>query len=212
MSVYFIYSFYGTRLSYVVSTLDYPFIDSGLESLDAAVGFHWGQWQHFVVEHRLVLLLHNFVYPTHFFQIALCVTVFAYFRPGSRNYEMLFLLTLSVIIAITIFAIYPTLGPAKAVGIWAPHEKIIGLLRLGKGQDLPYTGIISFPSFHTVMAFVFVYCNRGIKQSFFFRLVVEHHHVVYATLWRRSQHRRFGRWRCRCDYFDRYLAPDLLSR
>ena len=166
MSVYFIYSFYATRLSYVVSTLDYPFIDSGLESFDASIGFHWGQWQHFVAAHHLVLLLHRFVYPTHFFQIALCVVVFSYLRPGSRNYEMLFLLTLSVIITITVFALYPTFGPAKAAGLSAPHERIIDLLRLGGGRDLPYTGIISFPSFHTVMALTFVYCNRGIKQSF----------------------------------------------
>jgi len=160
---YVLYPLFAIRLSYLAATLDFPLVDEKLERFDAALGFSWISLAKMEASHPQLLPIQAVFYESHFLQVIVLAIIFSFVRPFRRNYEMLFLLLLGLLISVTLLAVFPAFGPASLAHIVMPHEKLLTQLRGGHYQNLPYDGIISFPSYHTIMAIVFVYCSRGIK-------------------------------------------------
>src|SRR6478752_2988096 len=60
----------------------------------------------------------------------------------------------------------PALGPAHLYGFAIPAMQTAQDLHAGKVGPFLYLGIVSFPSFHTVMAVLFTLAHRNLKWSF----------------------------------------------
>ena len=164
--VYALYPLYGIRLSYLAITLHFPLVDEQMSHIDPSLGFHWLGLVRFMANHPRLLPIEAFFYQSHLPQTVVLCVYFSFLRPSTRNYEMLFLLLLGLILTLLVLAFFPTLGPGSVAHVPVLQERIITMLREGHIQNLPYEGIISFPSYHTIMAIVFVYCTRGTRLVF----------------------------------------------
>jgi membrane-associated phospholipid phosphatase len=106
-------------------------------------------------------------YGSTLWQPFVAIVVSANLRPRQRNAELLTTLSVAMLLTLVIFAFAPAIGPDKFEGSepdWAP---IIRALQASpSGQVFQYAGLISFPSFHTVMALLFAYTFRGIRLLF----------------------------------------------
>jgi len=161
---YLIYPVVGIKLSYLCFTLRRPLVDALIGRIDRAAGFSWAAWAH-VCQIPWFKAAQFVAYYSHFYQILFSILIFGLVRPGRRTYEMLFILVAGLIITLAICALFPTLGPESLIGLLEPHETVIRAVRAGGRGPFPYLGLISFPSYHTLIAITFIYCHRDIRPT-----------------------------------------------
>ena len=161
--LYLVFPMLGVRLSYLAPTLGLPFQDAAFLQADRLLGFDWAHWTAFIDGHawfkRIVLL----AYLTPLCQAIVSLVVFAIYRTETRNDEMLLTLVLSLTLVIATCAMLPTLGPREHLHLQDSVSWTILQIRSGHVDNLPYMGLVCFPSYHTVMAVVFSYSHRGLK-------------------------------------------------
>jgi hypothetical protein len=169
-AVWVAFSAAGAIFSYLVATFALPMRDAELIAIDAAMGFHWLAWSEFVGAHRALHLplavAYNFFLP----QIIFSILYFAHTLQTRRNAELIWLTMVSVTITSIISAFVPALGPyVYFYGHPTPDIVVLTSLRAGGPQTAVINqlqGIITLPSFHTVMAIVFIYVHRRPSRSF----------------------------------------------
>ncbi len=111
--------------------------------------------------HPLMKAVQDAAYSSCFWQPLVSIPILALWGPRGRNAELLTGILLGLLIVIALYAVLPTIGPADLHGIAAEQGRIIKALRAGTPGPYNYVGIISFPSFHTVMAILFTLAHRG---------------------------------------------------
>ncbi len=151
----------GVRLTYLANAIGVPLCDHALSAADAAIGFHWVDWARFVVAHPWLLRLNGLAYESYVVQPLLSIFILARWgRPGA-NRELLssILIAFNITTFVSIFT--PAIGPADAVGFVLPPAGVIHAIRSHATTPLDYVGIVSFPSFHTVMAVLFTLAHRN---------------------------------------------------
>jgi small basic protein len=167
VSLWNLFPIFGTRLTYLCTTVGYNLSDAMFANWDAALGFHWGAWAKFVYDHPFFLEMQRFSYTSYWWQPILVVLVSAIWKPRERNAEVFTALAVSMIATLAIATFVPAIGPADALGFEpAPAWIIRALQSSPAAQRLPYQGIVSFPSFHMVMAVLFAYACRGMRWVF----------------------------------------------
>ena len=154
----------AVRLSFLVTTLHFPLVDARLTTFDHALGFDWAHWARFINGHPWLHALTFTAYMSPIEQALGSVAIFSFLGRGRRNAEMLFALVLALIAVIAIYTFLPELGPASLVGAHNQMEASIIALRAGSLGPFPYVGVVSFPSFHTIMAIVFTFSHRGLRS------------------------------------------------
>ena len=159
-------------LSYLTAMADWPLRDRELLALDRALGFDWRPAMHAVDQWPLLVGLLGLAYQTHTAQIA-CVVLFLALRNRPKDLDA-FLLAFLIAGALTttISALVPALGPASLFGdqnfinlklTGATPADVLAQLRAGSARiiDLDHmAGIVTFPSFHTVIALLVVHAMR----------------------------------------------------
>jgi hypothetical protein len=160
------YPLFAAQLTYIATLTKFPLQDALFIRLDGMLGFVWGDWMKFSLDHPLLLAVQQFAYDSSYWQPLLYVPFLALFGPRGRNGEFLTAILLGLSVTILIYMILPTLGPADMAGFKAEQGQIIRALRLGSVGPYPYFGIISFPSFHTVMSLLFIAAHRGNRITF----------------------------------------------
>lgn len=161
-----IYPIFGARLTYLANSLGYPLQDKTFDALDAALGFRWIDWVEFVSSHRFLEKVQGFAYESYIWQPAVSIAIFAIWGPRGRNRELLTSVLVALLATIAISMFLPAIGPADTHGFTTPQGSIIRALRSGSATSLAYVGIVSFPSFHTVMAILFAVAHRDNWWSF----------------------------------------------
>jgi hypothetical protein len=159
-------------LAYLSVTLGLPLQDSALAASDAALGFDWIDVARFIDAIPGLGSVLNFAYLSPLWQFAASAIVLAWLAPRGRNRELLTHMLLAMTATLVIGTFVPAIGPAAAYGFGPEPEAIIHALRSGGSQKLPYAGIVSFPSFHTVMAVLFTYAHRDIDKTFHYALAL----------------------------------------
>ncbi len=160
----------GVIFTYLVATLAMPLRDNQFIAIDAAMGFHWLAWTRFIGAHRSIELPLFIAYFSFLPQIVGSIVYFAHTRQTSRNAEMIWITMLSLIVTTVGSAFLPAVGPY--VHFFARQtEDIVVLmsLRAGGGHGFVVNhleGIITFPSFHTVIAIILIYVHRPPSGSF----------------------------------------------
>ncbi|MES2254079.1 MAG: phosphatase PAP2 family protein [Pseudomonadota bacterium] len=160
------YPLFAAQLTYIATVTKFPLQDALFIRLDGMLGFVWGDWMKFSLDNPLLLAVQQFAYDSSYWQPLLYVPFFALFGPRGRNGEFLTAMLLGLIATILIYMFLPTLGPADMAGQKAEQGQIIRALRVGSVGPYPYFGIVSFPSFHTVMALLFIVAHRGNRITF----------------------------------------------
>jgi membrane-associated phospholipid phosphatase len=167
-----------TLLSYLGLTLHMPLADPWLARFDAALGFDWTVWQHFVLSHAVLHRLLAFGYGTLPWQLAF--TVFALPLSGMFERNREFLLSCAITLGITI--VVSALFPAESA--WVFHNSKVEVapgplhdfqaMRADQLTTLNLDllrGLVTFPSFHTSAAVLLAWAARG-TRFWFLSLVV----------------------------------------
>lgn len=156
----------GMVLSYLIVDPSLPAYDATLTKLDAALFFHWPDWMDFQRAHPWYSATLQAAYDSWGIQLYGSTFFFALTGRQSRNRELLRLAIVSSALTLILFHSFPALGPFFQFSVGPKLEHLLHLPYLRAGAPLALApldlqGLISFPSFHSVMAAVFVYVHRG---------------------------------------------------
>lgn len=158
-----IFTAVGCILTYVAATHAGPYRDHLLMRIDRTLGFDsvaWADWLHAMP--GVTALLHA-AYMSLPLQMIGSAAVFAA-KARDRNEELFVCALLALLLTTLLSAVIPAVGP------WLPpYYPHLAMLRSGVASSFRMgglQGIVSFPSFHTVLAVLFVYSHRGIASTF----------------------------------------------
>ncbi len=160
-----VFSSAASALSYLVTSVNLPLFDDVLGSWDRRLGFDWNTAQSWMRHHAFLKAVLHYAYIS-FLPQSLFVTLYLGF-----TYRLLQLgkfmesMIISCLLTIAISALLPAAGPS--LGRWFPDFEMLrnGTLRT---IDLYNTqGLISFPSYHTVLA---ILLTQAMRQTPLFAL------------------------------------------
>jgi membrane-associated phospholipid phosphatase len=156
----------GMVLSYLVVDPKLPLYDRMLVNMDSALFFNWPDWLKFYRAHPWYQHVLQIAYDSSGVQIYGSAFFFALSGKRSRNRELLRLAIISSMLTIIVFHSFPALGPFFYFAVGPSLESLLHMPHLLASEHLTLSpldlqGLISFPSFHTVMAVTFMYVHRG---------------------------------------------------
>jgi len=166
LGLWIFFPIFAAKLSYIATCAGLPLRDRFFIAADAAIGFNWSDWVHFVKRYPAIVTMQDYAYGSSFWQPLLTVIVLALWGPRGRNGEFLTSILLALLSTILTYIFVPTLGPADMFGQHAQQAELIESLRSGSLGPYPYFGVISFPSFHTAMALLYITAHRGNRFTF----------------------------------------------
>ena len=161
---------FGAVFTYLAASVSRPLIDPGLTAFDEWFGFDWPGWADYVHRHTALTVLLRLAYGSLVLQIAGSVIWFALARVSRRNEELLISATVALILTSIVYAAWPALGPCVQFGghgalpIATAYVPDVLLLRHGAAVSFTLSamqGVISFPSYHTVLALLLIHAHRG---------------------------------------------------
>ena len=138
----------------------FPMRDDTLEYFDSMLGFDWYSVSYWLNKHPLLdgFLLRT--YTSLNIQTPLVLAFGSVLHPGQRNSEFIALSLVSILITLLVFLFIPAVG---MIGKYNT-DFLVRLLDIRAGtsfMDYNYTsGIITFPSYHTVLAILIPFAAR----------------------------------------------------
>jgi membrane-associated phospholipid phosphatase len=156
----------GVVLCYVAATCALPLQDATMERLDRVLGFDWLAWREAIISRPALSWPFLIAYSSMEPQAALSILYFAVSDKTARIRELLLLAGVTLMATVFISAIRPTLGPFAKYGGGGDVAYLRDLLALRAGGPWHFNifamqGIVTMPSYHTVMAVLFTYAFRG---------------------------------------------------
>lgn len=165
----------GVTFSYLVSSIDRPFMDAGLASVDAMFGFDWRAFIAWTNTHPMLVSAIRFAYHTTAHQLFVLVIFLSFMRDRAALSETMAILAVTSLCTGIGLALVPAEGayayfkPAAETvshysarsGMW--HHAILTNLRTNPATVLNFSqteGLVTFPSFHTVLALLTSYAVR----------------------------------------------------
>ncbi len=151
----------GTVLTYAAAAGGGTLRDAVLAQYDAVLGFDWRAWYTLLAPHVVLRFALWLAYSSLFPQILFSIFWFSATGHDERNYELLLHNIFSLLATIAIFALFPAIG----LPVPGREGEIATVLALRMGQAPAFElahlhGIISFPSYHTVLAVLLTYAYR----------------------------------------------------
>jgi hypothetical protein len=162
-------AFFGAigTFSYLVTASAAPLVDDALAAADRATGFDWLQWFTWVHERPIVALVLKLGYASATPQLALIPIYLALSGQAERNARLIWELMLSLAVIVPLSALFPAASAwvhyAVTDLIPAVHMPDFTALRNGTMREISLSrmeGLITFPSFHTTLAVLFVAALR----------------------------------------------------
>jgi hypothetical protein len=153
-------------LSYLACAMALPLIDARLLRFDRAMGFHWMFWFKVLLQHPVVVAALQLFYASMYWQAMFFVTLFGLARDRSRLREVFWITFAASALTTLISIVLPALGPFDRFQMGDLGGYLADMKHLRRGSDLHFafarlTGVISFPSFHTSVALIYMYAFRG---------------------------------------------------
>jgi PAP2 superfamily len=167
LNLYYIFVFFSIQLTYHCIALGYSFKDAALSRADAAIGFDWSVWARFLAARPLLLKITNWSYSSYAWQPLIIIPLLAMLKPRNGNAELFLSLLLAMALTLLIATFVPATGPADALGLPSEPTRVIRVLHATPTAEVfKYTGVVAFPSFHTIMAILFTFACRDIRFVF----------------------------------------------
>lgn len=153
-----------------------PLIDETLMRIDTALGYHWPSLIAWLAEYPRLSWILSYVYHSSLLQIMLTIMLLASLSQELALYRFLLVGLVTLILAVAIWWIIPSVGPSAFQPIPESHRAATGLyfnpaygeflrslVEFGPGRISPevITGVVAFPSYHMVMALMVVWFTRG---------------------------------------------------
>lgn len=157
-------------LIHVAAHSPYPLVDRQLASLDAGLHFHTSDVVREVAQLPLLRIVLAIAYGTTGLITIAAVIVPAALGRAEYAYRFVLAIIFAVVITAILFHRWPAVGPWTVEGFRAaPDQAAVGeyLTRLRStvgAMDMKSIAIVSFPSFHTVMAVTAAYALRFIPR------------------------------------------------
>jgi len=154
----------GCVLTYLATTIARPLQDITVANLDQIVGFDWYRWYATVMTHEVLHVVLWAAYNSLPLQILFAVLALPAFG-GSRSSDLVVIAAVALLLTVLISALFPVIGPFGTYG--KGHEPwlddFLALRQVGPWSfNLPeMQGLVTMPSFHTVLAILFCYAFRG---------------------------------------------------
>ncbi|MFN3577582.1 MAG: phosphatase PAP2 family protein [Tabrizicola sp.] len=153
-----------------------PLIDPALIEADAALGYHWPTVVARLADYPWLAWLLGWIYHTSLVQIFLTIVLLAALSRPTELHRFLLVGMLTLILAVAIWWIVPSVGPSafhsipeahlRATGLYfnpAYGQHLLKLIEVGPGRISPevITGVVAFPSYHMIMALMVVWFTRA---------------------------------------------------
>ncbi|WP_165899978.1 phosphatase PAP2 family protein [Borborobacter arsenicus] len=168
----------GTAFMYIASATQRQFIDSHLAVVDAILGFNWVHFLDAVNSAPLLSKALVYTYHSLSLQVPFVGLLLAAALRAQQLFEFIALFAISLFLSCLLMAGLPAEGayayfqpPAEAfsnfterAGSW--HLTHLNALRSGESFQFSariVEGLITFPSFHTVLGIIVVYALRGFR-------------------------------------------------
>ncbi|HEX8573936.1 MAG TPA: phosphatase PAP2 family protein [Allosphingosinicella sp.] len=167
--------------NHLVMTTGMPLADARLSAWDSALGFDWLGYLLWLDRHPLLLYWMDWAYGglTAYSAAAFVLVLLLIGAGRAREFLLLFLITavaastiglfFPALAAMTYYAPDPELFRTVPANLGAYHVDILDRLRTAAAPvlDLRHLpGLTTFPSFHTAMGVVVVWCSRGSRILF----------------------------------------------
>ena len=166
-------------LSYLVVSTNFPLVDYQLDQIDKWMNFDWLSIYQWLQIHPLIGLTLKVAYNSLLFQMVFVVIFLGFTNRFLELNQFVLMLMISALITIVISGFFPAAGAWKyysiSKGVDLGALTHFELLRSGalKTVDLIKTqGLISIPSFHTVLAILITYALRTSRIAFPLALVL----------------------------------------
>jgi hypothetical protein len=155
----------GCVLTYLFATWALPLQDAALAEADRAIGFDWLAWRSFVLARPPLYWVLVVAYASLLPQIVLACLYFPARGLSERGSELLLGAMVTLPPTTIISALWPVLGPFatfdRNAGTYLPHLLTLRADGPWHFNLLTLEGIIQMPSYHMVLAMLFVYAFRG---------------------------------------------------
>ena len=149
-------------LSYLSMTTGRPLVDGALFATDRDIGFDWLANYRWLLHHALTAKVFEIAYDSLVYQGLYFGVIFGLMGRREQMREMFWLVAVSGLFTCVGAALFPAFGPFKLFGVKAEFLPVMAQLRSGtlRFALTNMTGVVSFPSFHTTMALLYVYGFR----------------------------------------------------
>jgi PAP2 superfamily len=158
----------GRAFTYVMASLNFPLIDRELDQFDKALGFDWLNWFHFVNAHSDVKVVLVAAYISVALQIHFSIIYFSHREEGNRSNELCWAAIIALFITAIVSGILPAMGTFEYYGVadaqHGGHLHDLHALRDGTLTSVSLNdikGIVTLPSYHTVLAILLTYAYRS---------------------------------------------------
>jgi hypothetical protein len=157
----------GGMLSYMVVSTNFPLVDSTLSTMDQWLGFSWQAYYRWTAGHPLYFRVIDWAYESLFVQTWGILLYLSFTKRFSRVTEYLELFATLMLVTIAVSLVFPAAGASKFYAADV-HADVSGLshfelLRSGAMRYInldTMQGLISIPSFHTILALLFCWAVR----------------------------------------------------
>lgn len=164
-----------------------PTLDLWLVSLDAKLGYNWVEAVTWSVSHPWLNDILGYAYLSNLYQIVVLIVMLGFSGRIYALHSMVLALTLSGTVTVLFWIMFPSIGPSALFqlpeSVTSVSTQVVGTVYGKELTELLYNGtdiimpndargLISFPSFHTVMALAGIWYSRSIKWLFPFFLLL----------------------------------------
>jgi hypothetical protein len=155
----------GVVLSYLAASCALPLQDATIERFDRFIGFDWLDWRDAMLSQPTLGWLLPTAYNSLLPQAALSIIYLCCTDRSARIGELLLLVGVTLAATMLISAICPALGPFAMHGDSNGGYPFTDLLAMRAGGPwnfklISMQGIVSMPSYHTVLAVLLPYAFR----------------------------------------------------
>lgn len=149
-----------------------PLADPALAWLDATLfGFDWSTAARWVAARPGLQHVLSQAYFSLQPQAMVLLACGSLLHPKARNAEFIWIVVVSSVVTIVVSALVPALGKTGQIG--PEYRAVVELIRVGGWHVFSYDkveGIVTFPSFHTTLALLYIYIagrlHRGLLTVF----------------------------------------------
>ena len=169
---------FGSMWMYLAAGLDLPLLDPWLAQIDQIMGFDWLSFLKAANASPIVASMLVYAYHSTGLQLIVLV-ILSFTQRSARLYEFKAQLALTSLITAIAFTFVPAAGAyhyfepgeqlfdnfTKHAGVW--HLNALTMLRSRQGMDFVLDrieGLVTFPSFHTVLAILTAYAVRAMFE------------------------------------------------
>lgn len=154
-------------LTYLVARWAFPLQDVIFSAMDRALGFDWARLFVWIDHMPRVLAAEQLIYQSYYPQALFSVCFLALRGNPDANGRLLLAVTAAFGITVLISGFLPSLGPAEFNHFATAWGATVRALRQGGLGPFDIIGIINFPSFHAVMATMYILIHRDNSIRFY---------------------------------------------